>query len=92
MQSVAETLQALADAGHSRTSAHKAMGISWHMFRSIEGDYPMVKFKSRAPKFDDETLATAMEWRSEGIEWKYIAIGLGVNHESLRHAVDYRCR
>lgn len=92
MQSVAETLQALADAGHSRTSAHKAMGVSWHVFRAIEVDYPMIRFKGRAPKFDDETLATAMEWRSEGIEWKYIGIGLGVNHESLRHAVEYRCR
>jgi hypothetical protein len=62
------------------------------MFRSIKGDYPMAKYKSRAPKFDDETLATAMEWCSEGIEWKYIGIGLGVNHDSLRHAIDYRCR
>jgi hypothetical protein len=92
MQSVAETLKALADAGHSRTSAHKALGVSWHMFRAIEGDYPMIKFKSHAPKFDDETLATAMEWRSEGIEWKYIGIGLNVNYGSLRRAVYYRCR
>ncbi len=52
----------------------------------------MAKYKSRAPKFDDETLATATEWRSRGIEWKYIGIGLGVNHDSLRHAIDYRCR
>jgi hypothetical protein len=62
------------------------------MFRAIEGDYPMVKFKGRAPRLDDETLATAMEWRTEGIEWKYIGIGLGVNHGSLRRAVYYRCR
>ncbi len=52
----------------------------------------MAKLKSRPPKFDDETLAIAMEWRSDGIGWKYIAIGLGVNHESLRHAIEYRCR
>jgi len=87
-----QALTDLAAQGHSRTSAHKAMGVSWHTFRAIEGDYPMIKFNGRAPKFDDETLATAMEWRSEGIGWKYIGIGLSVNPESLRHAVVYRCR
>jgi hypothetical protein len=67
------------------------MGISWHTFRAIEVDYPMIKFKGRAPKFGDEMLATAMEWRSEGIEWKYIGIGLSVNPGSLMRAVKYRC-
>lgn len=88
---LAEALQSLADAGRSRTSAHKAMQISWHTFRAIEKDYPMIKFKSKAAKFDDETLATAMEWRSEGIDWKYIAIGLGAKMHTLRHAVYNRC-
>lgn len=86
-----DTLQSLADAGHSRTSAHKAMQISWHAFREIEKDYPMIKFKSKAAKFDDETLATALEWRSEGVGWKYIAIGLGAKVHTLKRAVYNRC-
>jgi hypothetical protein len=48
MQSVAETLQALADAGHSRTSAHKAIGWSWHTFRQVAADYPGIQWRKKA--------------------------------------------
>ncbi len=40
-----QTLQALADAGHSRTSAHKAIGMSWHNFRQLCQDYPHIQWR-----------------------------------------------
>lgn len=46
---IEETLQQLADAGHSRTSAHKAAGISWHTFRQLCADHPHIQFKERKP-------------------------------------------
>lgn len=46
---IEETLQQLADAGHSRTSAHKALGWTWHTFRATAADYPHIQFKERKP-------------------------------------------
>ena len=46
---IEQTLQHLADQGHSRTSAHKAIGWSWHTFRKYAADYPHIRFKERKP-------------------------------------------
>ena len=43
--SVRETLTTLAAAGHSRTSAHKAIGMSWHTFRQVAADYPEIQWR-----------------------------------------------
>jgi hypothetical protein len=40
-----QTLQKLAASGHSRTSAHKAIGWTWHAFRSIAADYPDIQWR-----------------------------------------------
>lgn len=43
--SIEQTLQALADQDHSRTSAHKALGWTWHTFRSVAADYPHIQWR-----------------------------------------------
>lgn len=40
-----QTLRTLADQGHSRTSAHKAIGWSWHTFRQVAADYPSIEWR-----------------------------------------------
>lgn len=40
-----QTLRNLATEGHSRTSAHKVLGWSWHTFRSIAAEYPDIKWR-----------------------------------------------
>jgi hypothetical protein len=42
---IRQTLQQLADAGHSRTSAHKALGWSWHTFRLVAADHPDIQWR-----------------------------------------------
>ena len=42
---VEQTLTTLAAAGHSRTSAHKALGWSWHTFRQVAADYPEIQWR-----------------------------------------------
>lgn len=44
---IAELLASLAAQGHSRTSAHKAAGMSWHTFRQVCADYPQIKWRVR---------------------------------------------
>lgn len=39
------TLEQLAKDGHSRTSAHKAIGISWHTFRQVCADHPDIQWR-----------------------------------------------
>jgi hypothetical protein len=36
---------ALAAKGHSRTSAFKEFGCSWHTFRQVAADYPHIKWR-----------------------------------------------
>lgn len=43
--SIEQALKQLADAGHSRTSAHKAIGWSWHVFRQVAADYPHIEWR-----------------------------------------------
>jgi ABC-type sulfate transport system permease subunit len=45
--SVRETLTTLAAAGHSRTSAHKALGLSWYTFRQVAADYPEIQWRTK---------------------------------------------
>jgi hypothetical protein len=42
---VEETLRQLAAAGHSRTSAHKAIGWSWYTFRHLAAEHPHIKWR-----------------------------------------------
>jgi hypothetical protein len=45
MQSVEQTLKALAAQGHSRTSACKSIGWTWHTFRTVAADYPSISWR-----------------------------------------------
>lgn len=48
MRGTVETLlRALAADGHSRTSAHKEAGISWHTFRRLCADHPQIKWRTK---------------------------------------------
>lgn len=40
-----QLLTDLAAKGHSRTSAHKAAGISWHTFRLLCADHPDIEWR-----------------------------------------------
>lgn len=42
---IEQTLTRLAAQGHSRTSAHKALGWTWHTFRSVTADYPGIQWR-----------------------------------------------
>jgi hypothetical protein len=42
---IEETLKQLAADGHSRTSAHKALGWTWHTFRTTAADYPDIQWR-----------------------------------------------
>lgn len=37
----------LAAQGHSRTSAHKAAGMTWHTFRQLCADYPEIEWRRK---------------------------------------------
>ena len=47
MQSIAELLTDLAAQGHSRTSAHKVAGMSWHTFRQVCTDHSGIKWRKK---------------------------------------------
>ena len=42
---IEQTLRHLAAQGHSRTSAHKAIGWTWHTFRTTAADYPEIQWR-----------------------------------------------
>lgn len=42
---IEQTLQQLADQGHSRTSAHKVIGWSWHTFRQVAAEFPAIEWR-----------------------------------------------
>lgn len=45
---IEQALADLAAQGHSRTSAHKAIGWSWHTFRQVAADYPQIQWRKKA--------------------------------------------
>ncbi len=47
MTSIRELLLNLSAAGHSRTSAHRAAGISWHTFRNLCADHPDIQWRPK---------------------------------------------
>jgi len=46
MTEIEQTLRNLAAQGHSRTSAFKVLGWSWHTFRKIAADYPDITWRT----------------------------------------------
>lgn len=44
---IRSTLEWLAREGHSRTSAHKYIGISWHTFRQLCADHPDIQWRRK---------------------------------------------
>lgn len=44
----------------------------------------------RPRKYSDSDLALAYELHQSGVQWKFISIGLGIDHNSLRLAVQRR--
>lgn len=44
---IGQTLRDLAGQGHSRTSAFKVLGWSWHTFRGIAAEYPDIRWRVR---------------------------------------------
>lgn len=44
---VEQNLRQLAAQGHSRYSAHKAIGWSWHTFRALAAEHPDIQWRRK---------------------------------------------
>ena len=60
-----QLLTQLAAEGHSRTSAHKAIGWSWHTFRAVAADYPEIKWRKPGAHMSSKWQVTFLDAKGE---------------------------